>query len=94
MSQKIIRLEEILGQRVFERSSRELTLTPDGERLLVGARKLMVHFDTFLREIREPATVDPLRLGISENLVPTQLPSCCRTSPRCIPKYSWSSPLV
>lgn len=74
VSQKIIRLEEILGQRVFERSSRTLTLTPDGERLLVGARKLMVHFDTFVREIREPATVDLLRLGISENLVPTQLP--------------------
>lgn len=74
VSQKIIRLEEILGFRVFERSSRALTLTLDGERLLVGARKMMVHFDTFMREIKEPATVNLLRLGISENLVPTQLP--------------------
>ncbi|NWA24931.1 LysR family transcriptional regulator [Pseudomonas gingeri] len=74
VSQKIIRLEEVLGLRVFERTSRTLTLTSDGERLLVGVRKLMVHFDHFVREIREPAEVNVLRLGISENLVPTQLP--------------------
>ncbi|NWB96472.1 LysR family transcriptional regulator [Pseudomonas gingeri] len=74
VSQKIIRLEEVLGLRVFERTSRTLTLTSDGERLLVGVRKLMVHFDHFVREIREPAEVNLLRLGISENLVPTQLP--------------------
>lgn len=74
VSQKIIRLEEILGLRVFERTSRALTLTPDGERLLVGARKMMVHFDTFMRDFKEPATVNLLRLGVSENLVPTQLP--------------------
>ncbi|MGY2258033.1 LysR substrate-binding domain-containing protein [Pseudomonas sp. SDO55104_S430] len=74
VSQKIIRLEEVLGLKVFERTSRVLTLTPDGERLLVGARKMMVHFDDFLRDIREPAAVNLLRLGISENLVPTQLP--------------------
>lgn len=74
VSQKIIRLEEVLGLRVFERTSRALTLTPDGERLLVGARKMMVHFDNFVREIKAPAAVKLLRLGISENLVPTQLP--------------------
>ncbi|MHC8343718.1 LysR substrate-binding domain-containing protein [Pseudomonas sp. RT6P73] len=74
VSQKIIRLEEVLGFRVFERTSRALTLTPDGERLLVGARRMMVHFDTFMRDIKAPATVNLLRLGISENLVPTQLP--------------------
>ncbi|OYQ27585.1 LysR family transcriptional regulator [Pseudomonas mandelii] len=74
VSQKIIRLEEVLGFRVFERTSRALTLTPDGERLLVGVRRMMVHFDTFMRDIRAPATVNLLRLGISENLVPTQLP--------------------
>ncbi|MNS03647.1 HTH-type transcriptional regulator GltR [compost metagenome] len=74
VSQKIIRLEEILGMRVFERTSRTLTLTAEGERLLVGARKVMLHFDSFMREMRAPVTVNTLRLGISENLVPTQLP--------------------
>ncbi|MGY2185941.1 HTH-type transcriptional regulator GltR [compost metagenome] len=74
VSQKIIRLEEILGMRVFERTSRTLTLTAEGERLLVGTRKMMLHFDSFMREMRAPVTVNTLRLGISENLVPTQLP--------------------
>lgn len=74
VSQKIIRLEEVLGTRVFERSSRALALTPAGERLLLGARKIMVHFDDFVREFCEPTTVNVLRLGFSENLVPTQLP--------------------
>lgn len=74
VSQKIIRLEEVVGFRVFERTSRALTLTSDGERLLVGARRLMVHVDTFMRDLKVPATVERLRLGISENLVPTHLP--------------------
>ncbi|MFC3943574.1 LysR family transcriptional regulator [Pseudomonas gingeri NCPPB 3146 = LMG 5327] len=74
VSQKIIRLEEILGLRVFERTSRALTLTADGERLLVGARRMLVHYETFLREIKAPAMPGLLRLGISENLVLTQLP--------------------
>ena len=74
VSQKIIRLEEILGMRVFERTSRTLTLTAEGERLLVGARKMLLHFDAFMREIKAPETLNTLRLGISENLVPTQLP--------------------
>ena len=38
VSQKVLRLEEILGRRVFDRTSRTLGLTPDGERLLVAAR--------------------------------------------------------
>ncbi|WP_253781936.1 MULTISPECIES: LysR substrate-binding domain-containing protein [Pseudomonas] len=74
VSQKIIRLEEILGLRVFERTSRTLTLTREGEQLLLNARKLMLHVDTFLSELKQPTRVKTLRLGISENLVPTQLP--------------------
>lgn len=74
VSQKIIRLEELLGMRVFERTSRRLALTQNGERVLIRARKLMVHFEQFMREVREPESVRVLRLGISENLVPTQLP--------------------
>lgn len=74
VSQKILRLEEILGMRVFERTSRSLALTAEGERLLVGARKMLLHFDAFMRDIKAPVTLNTLRLGISENLVPTQLP--------------------
>lgn len=74
VSQKIIRLEEVLDLRVFERTSRSLTLTHDGERLLVSARRMLMHYDAFMRDLREAPVTGVLRLGISENLVPTQLP--------------------
>ncbi len=74
VSQKVIRLEEMLERSVFSRSSRSLRLTPDGERLLVTARQMLALNDDFLRGLRQPSEVGTLRLGISENLVPTQLP--------------------
>src|ERR1700742_2534740 len=69
VSQKIIRLEELLDVRVFDRTSRSLSLTRDGERLLHAVRRLLAHYEDFLREFRAPAKVEVLRLGISENLV-------------------------
>lgn len=74
VSQKILRLEEALGTRVFERTSRSLSLTPAGERLLLATRRMLVQYDGFLQEITTPPSIRLLRLGISENLVPTQLP--------------------
>ncbi|WP_019831921.1 LysR substrate-binding domain-containing protein [Sphingomonas sp. PR090111-T3T-6A] len=74
VSQKVIRLEEMLERSVFARTSRSLRLTPDGERLLVVARQMLALNDDFLRSLRRPSEIGTLRLGISENLVPTQLP--------------------
>jgi DNA-binding transcriptional LysR family regulator len=74
VSQKILRLEDMLAMRVFERSSRSLTLTRDGERLLTAARRLLGHYEDFMQELRVPPKVAILRIGISENLVQTQLP--------------------
>jgi len=74
VSQKVIRLEEILDCRVFERTGRSLRLTPDGERLLSAARQILEFNDRLLREFREPGTVGQLKLGISEDFIPSQLP--------------------
>ncbi|HEY4072403.1 MAG TPA: LysR family transcriptional regulator [Herbaspirillum sp.] len=74
VSQKILRLEEVLQLRVFDRTSRSLSLTPDGERVLISGRRLLAQYDEFMRELREPLPVTTLRLGISENLIQTQLP--------------------
>ena len=70
VSQKVLRLEEILGRRVFDRTSRMLGLTPDGERLLVAARQMLEFNDRFLRGWREPPASGTLRLGVSEGLHP------------------------
>lgn len=75
VSQKVLRLEEILDRRVFNRTSRSLSLTRDGERLLVAARRLLEFNDSLLRELHEPDASGVLRLGISEDFIPAQLPA-------------------
>jgi DNA-binding transcriptional LysR family regulator len=74
VSQKVLRLEEILGRRVFDRTSRTLGLTADGERLLVSARQMLELNDGILRSWREPPASGTLRLGVSDDFIPGELP--------------------
>ncbi|MDW9670249.1 LysR family transcriptional regulator [Sinorhizobium meliloti] len=75
VSQKVLRLEEIVERRLFERTSRSLTLTRDGEQFLATARRMLELNDVAIREMREPATVGSLRLGVADDFIPRQLPS-------------------
>lgn len=52
LSRDIRRLESQIGARLFTRSTRRVTLTADGERLLVHARSLLVLNDAALNELR------------------------------------------
>src|SRR3546814_7694653 len=54
MSIKIKKLEEMLGRRIFERTSRSLKLTRDGEMLLGSARRLLELTDEAVRRFTEP----------------------------------------
>nr|WP_175800573.1 LysR substrate-binding domain-containing protein [Burkholderia anthina] len=74
VSQKVLRLEEALDVCVFERTSRSLRLTQEGERVLAGGRRLLAQYEAFMSELREPSQPARLRLGVSENLVHAQLP--------------------
>lgn len=74
VSQKILRLEDVLGTRVFERSSRSLALTADGERLLAPARRLIALNDETLRQFRAPRAIGRIRLGVADDFIPHQLP--------------------
>ncbi|WP_327373057.1 LysR substrate-binding domain-containing protein [Streptomyces sp. NBC_01216] len=59
LSQRIQRLEKELGVRLFERTSRSVTLTPGGALLLDHARALLAGTDTFLaaaRRVRDGRT--------------------------------------
>ncbi|MFC3692624.1 LysR substrate-binding domain-containing protein [Chenggangzhangella methanolivorans] len=88
VSQKVLRLEEILEHRVFERSSRSLKLTAEGERLLVAARQMLEFNDKVMREFREPTAVGHLRLGVSEDFLPGQLPKMLSKFGRIYPGVS------
>jgi DNA-binding transcriptional LysR family regulator len=54
LSREIQRLERRLGIQLFVRTTRRVTLTPDGERLLVRARDLVAEHDAVWAEIHAP----------------------------------------
>jgi len=74
VSLQVKRLEESLGQKVFERTSRSLALTPAGETLLGYARRILELNDESVRRIAEPPVTGAIRLGITEYFVPSELP--------------------
>jgi DNA-binding transcriptional LysR family regulator len=62
LSRDISRLERELGVQLFVRSTRRVTLTPDGERLLIRAKELIAFHDQMVKEVtasdRRPLVVD------------------------------------
>jgi DNA-binding transcriptional LysR family regulator len=75
VSVQVKRLEQALGQRVFERTSRSLALTPAGQLLLGYARRILELNDESVRRIAGPPVAGEVRLGITEYFVPTELPA-------------------
>lgn len=51
LSRDIARLERELGVQLFVRSTRRVTLTPDGEQLLTRARELIALHDQMVKEV-------------------------------------------
>lgn len=74
VSLKIKRLEELVGRRVFDRTSRSLSLTRDGETLLAYARRMLALNDEAVRRMVAPPVAGRLRLGVADHFVPEHLP--------------------
>lgn len=76
LSERIKRIESTLNVELFERSTRALTVTPVGERLVHKARALLddvVDIDEIVSSSREPLT-GPFRVGIIATLGPYLIP--------------------
>ncbi|MEN2979156.1 LysR substrate-binding domain-containing protein [Tistrella bauzanensis] len=86
ISLKIRRLEEVLGRRVFARTSRSLALTTDGELLLGYARRLVALNDETLKRFAEPEAEGELRVGVAEYFVPRHLPAVLSAFARAHPR--------
>ncbi|MBO9460661.1 LysR family transcriptional regulator [Labrenzia sp. R5_0] len=66
-SLQIMRLEEVIGRDLFERTGRGVTLTETGQRLMPVARDVKERLDAVLREITADGLRGKLRLGIPDD---------------------------
>ncbi|SMF10138.1 transcriptional regulator, LysR family [Tistlia consotensis] len=77
LSAQIRKLEEFLGVTLFERTSRQVALTPAGEAVVARARRVLDEAEALVAEARGRAEplAGPLALGIIPTLAPYLLPS-------------------
>jgi DNA-binding transcriptional LysR family regulator len=75
LSLQIKRLEEALGHRLLERSSRHVRLTAEGETLLPHVRQMLELNDRIVARLNEPALAGNVRLGTPEDFATTHLPN-------------------
>lgn len=72
LSRDVRRLEDRVGRRLLERTTRRVTLTPEGQLLLRRAREILGVFDATMLELRgqpRSLTVDVVGSGLTPALV-------------------------
>lgn len=74
VSLQIQRLEERMGESLFERSSRSVLLTPAGGRLLPYARRMLRLQDEARRAMGDEHRGELIRLGVTEEHASAHLP--------------------
>jgi DNA-binding transcriptional LysR family regulator len=74
VSLQIKRLEESLGQPLFQRLARGVRLTPRGEQLMPYARRVVATLDEAAIALREKPLAGPVRVGIPDEYSSTVLP--------------------
>lgn len=78
VSQHVKRLEDGLGQALFQRDGKRLNLTAAGERLLGKARAFMAMNDDIWTMMTAPEFVGELRFGIPHDIVMPLIPPVLR----------------
>lgn len=79
VSMQIRKLEDVLGDALFERHSRGVVLTPQGLRLLDNARRIVTLLDDTAAAMRQPALDGAVRIGIPEEYINSTLPKALGT---------------
>jgi len=87
VSLQIRRLEDRMGEPLFRRDSRNVTLTPAGGRLLPYARRILSLQDEARRAIGDDRRGELIRLGVSEEHASAHLP-------RLLPQFAQQHPEV
>jgi DNA-binding transcriptional LysR family regulator len=74
ISGQVAKLETALGVRLFTRDTRNVALTPEGERLLPDARSMVAQADAMLARFRTPDLSGLVRFGSPEDFASVYLP--------------------
>ncbi len=87
LSQQIHKLEDELGERLFDRLSRQARLTPVGQRFLDRAARVLEELDIALREARAEKELTQGRavLGVLPTIAPYLLPEVISAFSRQFP---------
>lgn len=73
LSVGIAKLEEQVGARLFERTTRRVSLTPAGSRFLGHARRISQEYEAALREVAEAPHLKRVRAGILSTIPAREL---------------------
>ena len=74
VSMQMKRLEEIVGQPLFEKQGRRAVLTVHGQNLLLYARRMLRLQDEALASFRSPEVSGEVRLGVCDDYVLSFMP--------------------
>ena len=86
VSLQIKRLEEMLGQSLFERKGRGVTLTPAGEQLVGYSRRLLAANDETWERMKAAPATGEINLGSPDDLLHPHVPMVMRGFARSHPK--------
>jgi DNA-binding transcriptional LysR family regulator len=86
VSMQIKKLEDLVGKALFIRNGRQMTLTHDGQNLLVYARRILRIHDEAILSMKKPEVLGKVRLGApddyAEPLLPLLLSRFAKTHPQ------------
>ena len=74
VSQRIARLEKRLNRRLVSRTTRKVSLTPDGEAMLIYARSILALSNEARSLLARPGLKGILKVGIEDEFARTRLP--------------------
>ena len=87
VSMQMKRLEELLGRALFARDGRAIRFTPDGERLIEYARRLVALNDEAVSTFKHPELTGTVRFGTPDDYAD-------RFLPEILARFARTHPLV
>lgn len=88
VSLQVKRLEEALGITVFERASKPIRVSADGELLLVHARRVLAANDAMIAHLLEPEVAGVVQVGVSDHFAALHFTALAARFVRAYPKVT------